>query len=243
MTVGASRQKPASGGASSTSGSPSGSGGTSFYGGSGGSDAEAGRSGADDGGSGGVGGGQAGGGGSDEGGSAGTGGKAGAGGTGGAGEPTVTCATKPLTARNTWVATASHESIGNGMESDGLYNPASHLLDSSMSERWSSGKPQNGDEWLQIDFGAAVTLSRVTMQHGTGTDAADYARSYTLRVSNTAQDFNATVRAMGTGALQTATIVNLPAPATGRYLTIRQTGIADAGEWWSIAELQVACVD
>jgi hypothetical protein len=126
------------------------------------------------------------------------------------------------------------------MESDVLYNPAAHMLDGNLSERWSSGKQQSGDEWIQIDFGKVVTLSDITLQHGS--DTADFPVAYAVRVSNTSGDFTATVRASGSGATGAQLVIMLATPATGRYLTIRQTGATDF-EWWSIAELQVTCSD
>jgi hypothetical protein len=172
------------------------------------------------------------------GGAAGSAGKGGTGGTGGGGS--MACSSNPLSARATWIATASHSSLGNGMESDVLYNPASHMLDGNLSERWSSGKQQSGDEWIQIDFGKVVTLSDITLQHGT--DTGDFPVAYTVRVSNNSGDFNASVRASGAGAEGAELAIMLAAPATGRYLTIRQTG-ASTFPWWSIAELQVSCSD
>jgi hypothetical protein len=172
------------------------------------------------------------------GGTAGSAGKGGNGGTGGS--SAVTCSSNPLSARGTWVATASHSSLGNGMESDALYNPASHMLDGALAERWSTGKQQSGDEWIQIDFGKVVTLSDITLQQGN--DPGDFPIAYAVRVSNNSGDFNATVRANGAGANGAQVVIALAAPATGRYLTIRQTG-ASTFEWWSIGELQVACSD
>lgn len=83
------------------------------------------------------------------------------------------------------------------MESDALYNPTSHMVDDDLSERWSTGKSQSGDEWMLVDFGTIVTLSDVALQHGD--DTADYPRNYAVRVSNASQDFNAAVRASGAG--------------------------------------------
>jgi hypothetical protein len=109
---------------------------------------------------------------------AGSGGKAGSGGTGGSGgassagtggsggsggsAPVAKCADHAISAKTKWVATASSASIGNSMESDGLYNPPEHMTDGLYNERWSSGKKQDGTEWIQIDFGATVNLTRVT---------------------------------------------------------------------------------
>jgi hypothetical protein len=124
------------------------------------------------------------------------------------------------------------------MESDGLYNPPAHMVDGNLSERWASGKPQSGDEWIQIDFGATVALSSVTLAAGTATN--DYPRTYALRASATAQDFTAPILASGDGKVGDNTITLVKA-ATGRYLTIEQTANAVSETWWSISELMVTC--
>jgi hypothetical protein len=177
-----------------------------------------------------------------EGGSAGSAGAAGKGGSGGSGggAPTVKCADHPLTLKTTWKVSASHSSLGNMMESDGLYNPPIHAIDGSSSERWSTGKYQEGDEWFQVDFGAVSTITQVTLQVF-GKDTADYPRGYAVRVSNADLDFNAAPVASGAGATG-STSITLAAPATGQYLLIRQTGITGES-WWTIDELLVGCTD
>jgi hypothetical protein len=179
--------------------------------------------------------------------SGGSGGKGGSGGSGGT-PSTIKCSDHPLTLKSTWGEAASSSSLGNGMESDGLYNPPSHLTDGNINERWSTGKPQSGDEWFQIDFGAEVTLSQITMQLGSNPN--DWPRGYAIRVSNldavsNVAAFSAPVLANGVGAMSTDVVVSLPDPVTGRYLLVRQTGVveAPAESWWTIAELLVGCVD
>lgn len=184
-----------------------------------------------------AGGGKAGTGGS-AGGKAGAAGSSGSGGTGG-GTSVVGCADHPVPVdKTTWKATASSSSVGTGVETDGLYNPPEHMLDGSFSERWSSGKAQSGDEWIQIDFGVVVTLTDLTLNPGN--DAGDYPRSYAVRISNKSEDFAAAVKASGTGMTGT-TFVHFSTPVTGRYLTVRQTGLT--GPWWTIAEVLVGCTD
>ena len=58
-----------------------------------------------------------------------------------------------------------------------------NLLDGKIT-RWSTGKAQSGDEWLQLDFGATVTINHVNLQQGDDTN--DYPRTYSVIVSNTA---------------------------------------------------------
>jgi hypothetical protein len=182
-----------------------------------------------------------------KGGSAGSAGKGGGGGS--AGTPsTVKCSDHPLTLKSTWTDAASISSLGNGMESDGLYNPPEHLTDALPNERWSTGKPQSGDEWIQIDFGAVVTLSQITMQIGSNIN--DWPRGYAIRVSNldavsNVAAFSAPVLASGAGAASTDVVVSLAEPVEGRYLLVRQTGVVEppAMSWWTITEVLVGCVD
>jgi hypothetical protein len=181
-------------------------------------------------------------GGSGSGGSAGnstSGGTAGTSGIGGSGSEL--CADHPLSPRSTWIASASTFSSGNGMESDALYNPPSHLIDGSYSERWASGKTQSGDEWIQIDFGLTVAVSAITLN--VSVDTGDYPRAYAIRLSNKAQDFAASILASGQGSPGN-TVIQLAQPATGRYMTVRQTGVNNQNTgWWTIAEVLISCTN
>ena len=162
-------------------------------------------------------------------GASGTGGNAGSSGTGGTGPIVPVCADHPLTARTSWKATASHPTSGD---------LPPNLLDGKIT-RWSTGKAQSGDEWLQIDFGAAVTINHVNLQQGDDTN--DYPRTYSVIVSNTAKDLNGTVSGTGSGKTGVSTAILLPTLATGRYLLIKQT--ATSLSWWSAEEIEVSCSD
>lgn len=147
------------------------------------------------------------------------------------------CASNPLSPRTMWTASASQSSLGNGTEGDTAYNPPSHAIDGNVAERWSTGKPQAGDEWLQINFGRTVAIDRITLQP----DAMDFPRGYAVRVSSTSMNFAAPVLASGAGQAAGNTVINLTTPAVGRYLLISQTGTNTL--WWSVAELTVGCTD
>jgi hypothetical protein len=136
--------------------------------------------------------------------------------------------------------TASHSSLGNSQESDPLYNPPSHANDGSISERWSTGKPQAGNEWLAIDFGVRVAIGQVTLQ--LGTSSTDHPRGYAIRVSDMPLDIAAPVLVSGAGQPSVDAAIVLVAPTIGRYLLISQTGAASSS-WWSVAEVNVACAD
>jgi hypothetical protein len=135
-----------------------------------------------------------------------------------------------ITATSTWVPSVSSHSSDSA---------ASNLTDNSAT-RWTSGKPQAGDEWLQIDFGAVVNLRRINLQQGTDS-ANDYPRSYAVYVSNSALDSSGPVRASGTGTSGVTTTILLSSVASGRYLYLKQLGTSLS--WWSIEELEVTCLD
>ncbi len=139
------------------------------------------------------------------------------------------CEDHPITARSSWVPSASHS------DSAGL---PPNLLDGKIT-RWSTGKAQAGDEWLQIDFGASVTLNHVNLQQGDYTN--DYPRTYSVIVSNTAKNLAGSVAATGSGKSGASTAILLPALATGRYLLLKQTG--SSLSWWSVEEIEVSCSD
>lgn len=176
-----------------------------------------------------------------------SGGSNGTGGSGGS-APGPKCSDHPLTAKSTWSASALLASVGNGMESDGLYNPPKHVLDGLLAERWSTGRPQNGTddkEWLEIDFKQEVSLDvvQVMLLSDLGGNANDYPRGYEIRLSNSSMNTAAPVRASGAGAAGTNLTVSFPTPISGRYLHIKQTGSTTGTEWWTVTEIYVSCTD
>jgi hypothetical protein len=165
--------------------------------------------------------------------SGGSGGSAGSGGAGGSGGSTSvqTCAKNPIPARSAWVVTASKS--GNGA-------PTSNAHDGDVATRWTTGADQVGGEWLQIDFGKAVTLTKLTLMLGNSAD--DYPRNYATRFSNSSGNMAAPVLVSGMGAKGVDTVLNFPAGTTARYVLISQSGKV-TGLWWSVAEIQAACAD
>lgn len=145
-----------------------------------------------------------------------------------------------LPAKATWLTTASvFDKPGVICTNQEPYN----ATDGDPTTRWTSGKAQSGDEWLQVDFGSIVVFNRVTLD--SFVEAAecgapgDYPRHFQIRVSNSTQNFGAPVLLEGNGTVD-ATMIDFPKPATGRYLLISQTGIADPS-WWSVFELDASC--
>lgn len=145
----------------------------------------------------------------------------------------------PELSRSGWTASASSSNLTNA-PGDLLYNPPENTLDGNLSTRWSSGKPQAGDEWFQIDFGRTVTVSSLVLDMGEDADVQsylDYARAYSVSVSDSSEDLSADSLAEGEGAAP-ITEISLQGGALGRYLLVRQTG--QSTDWWSIHELRAA---
>jgi hypothetical protein len=166
-----------------------------------------------------------------------TGDGAGAGGTGGD-EGVVRphlCEGAPIPLKASWKASASHSSIGAG-EFD---NPPENVMDQT-TKRWSTGKAQSGDEWLQVDFGVSAAIRELTFTL-LPDDAEDYPRNYQIRISDKALDFTGTVRASGAGMLGQTLVVTLVEPVVGRYLLVQQKGAA-VENWWSVSELSATCL-
>jgi F5/8 type C domain len=155
--------------------------------------------------------------------------QAGGGGVGGTPDGPI-CSEHTITAKATWVASASSHSPGE---------PASNVIDNTTA-RWSTGKPQSGDEWLQIDFGQTVYIRRVNLQQGTA-DSNDYPRMYSLCVSDISVDLSCTALASGVGDSGVTTTIQLSKPFAGRYLLIKQLG--SSLSWWSVEEIEVSCFD
>ncbi|HEX2877204.1 MAG TPA: discoidin domain-containing protein [Polyangiaceae bacterium] len=90
----------------------------------------------------------------------------------------VRCEDHPISEKSRWSVTASSSSLGNGVETDPLYNPPSHVADGALDERWASGQPQEDGQWFHVDFGVEVALSHVILQQGRDLD--DFPRGYEI---------------------------------------------------------------
>lgn len=144
-------------------------------------------------------------------------------------------------AKSTWTATSSGYcgQVGMCADPNGPF-PPTYAIDTLTTTRFSTGKPQAGDEWIEIDFKVPSKLDGITIY----TDAAnglDYPRHYEVRLSNTSGNMVAAVLAEGDG--MTGTLNVTFAETTGRYLLVSQTGAVMNAEtsWWSLHDLNVSC--
>ena len=168
-------------------------------------------------------------------GAGGTGGKAGAGGTGGT--PNGTCAQNPITAKNTWMATAVPEVTSACPDVSDYCAPAERAIDSMPSTRFSTGQAREGDEFLQIDFGDSVTVSRVVISTAAG--SGDYTLGYEIRMADTEGAVAGSAVIIAGDGMQGTTTINFPSPKTGQFLRIDQTKAMSG--WWSVTEVDVSC--
>jgi len=140
-----------------------------------------------------------------------------------------------LVAQASLVAAASH----NGAL-------AGRLLDGDRRSRWYSGKPQSGDEWIQItlDRTRLVTHVRLEMERRS---FGDYPRHLLVEASDDGRTFR---QVHDDGALTSlaVTVVSRPqqpdidipiAPTAARVLRIRQTGRTPRMWFWAVHEVRV----
>ena len=128
-----------------------------------------------------------------------------------------------------WTATAS--------SSSGLDVP-SRAIDGYPSTRFGTGKDQAGNDFLQIDLGASVTLSQVVLDN-TGGFQNDYPRGYAVMLSTDGVTFPTTV-AMAAVTTAPGPTLTIPfAAQAARSVKIANTGTVAL--WWSVDELRLTC--
>jgi hypothetical protein len=121
----------------------------------------------------------------------------------------------------------------------------SRMFDGDGETRWLTGRPQNGDEWIRLEFDRPLDITHIELQTA-ARSFGDYPRA--LRIESTAADGTTTVlaegamliahgRALAAGGAMPVLDIALPAAQT-RVLTIRQTG--RTRRWfWSVHELAI----
>lgn len=119
---------------------------------------------------------------------------------------------------------ASHTSASEGL---------SHAIDGNRATRWTTGRPQQGDEWFEIDLGYQTDISEIVLDAGdTGNDSPAHYRVFIS--SDRTQWGDPVLEGRSQGKVLT---LKVP-PTPGRYIRIEQLGTS-GGMYWSIAELQV----
>lgn len=111
---------------------------------------------------------------------------------------------------------------------------ARQALDKNVDTRWTSGKPQSGDEWFLVDMVRTAEIAGILLD--TSRSLKDYPRGYEVYAYVDESNPGAPV-AKGEGSGPVLEIRF--APVSARFLKIVQTGRVDDGWWWSIDELRV----
>lgn len=118
------------------------------------------------------------------------------------------------------------------------------MVDGDEATRWTTGRPQSGDEWVRIEFNRPRDIARVILVTRA---AVDYPRELAVESSSDAPPvalfkdrvlpaFGQSIAALSVEQGSPQIVVDLPRNLT-RRLTIRQTG--RARRWWSVHELRL----
>ena len=126
-----------------------------------------------------------------------------------------------LVNRKSWKLSASN---GTG--------EVNNAIDGKGASRWSSGRPQRGGEWFQIELPKVSKISELILDAGSSTD--DYPRGYEVRVMVSGEWSKVLARGAGKSPV---TMIGLPL-VEAKILRITQTG-NDRGKHWSIHDLQI----
>ncbi|MBD0739763.1 discoidin domain-containing protein [Streptomyces sp. CBMA29] len=133
----------------------------------------------------------------------------------------------PTTAAHAADTLLSQGKPATASSTEGAGYPASAAVDGDAGTRWASA--WSDPQWLQVDLGAASTVSKVVLNW------ENYATAYQIQVSDTGTGGWTTIYSTttGTGGTQTLTV-----SGTGRYVRINGT-VRNNGYGYSLWEFQV----
>ena len=129
-----------------------------------------------------------------------------------------------LVNRKDWKLTASHDQAG-----------CNNAVDGNAGSRWSSGRPQAGGEWFQIELPKTSKISEILLDtRGSGMDSPD---AFEVTVSLDGKTWSKPV-ARGRGpASKPVVAIGLPL-SRAKFVRITQVGSRN-GKHWSIHEMQI----
>ena len=130
---------------------------------------------------------------------------------------------QPLPNRQTWKATASHNS-----------ESAKLALDGNIETRFDTRAGQEPGMWFQVELPTPTEISGLFLDMGKS--ANDYPRGYKVELSDDGKTWQKPVAA-GKGAAGSMTI-EFP-PVRTKFVRITQTGPKTPGTFWSIHEFQL----
>jgi hypothetical protein len=147
-------------------------------------------------------------------------------GTAGASPPDAAIEAPPPTPYSAaqWKPTASITAAGTA-------DLPPNAFDGNITTRWTTGRPQTGDETFLIDMGVSQSVGRVVIDDTT--NPMDFPAAYALEISTN----NTTFTSVKTGTGTTVTDIQF-VPAMARYVRVRQTGTTPV-DWLSIDEIRI----
>ncbi len=110
---------------------------------------------------------------------------------------------------------------------------ATLAIDGKDDTRWDTTRPQQPDDWFQIDLGKRQRIGRISLE--ARRSAGDFPRLLDIQVSDDGADWGKSMVSL-TGVAGDND-VTLP-PTTTRYIRLVSTG-SDPGAWWSTHEIRV----
>jgi hypothetical protein len=119
-----------------------------------------------------------------------------------------------------WTATASATQEGGSTDA---------AFDGALGTRWSSGKPQTGDDWYQLDLGSVACISSLWIVSAGG----DFAKAFAVEVSVDGVLYVPVSKGDGAAVSHLEFAAHL-----ARFVRIKQVGNGGAN-WWSIQEIEV----
>lgn len=114
-----------------------------------------------------------------------------------------------------------------------------NAVDGLPATRWSTAMGQGPGQYLQLDFGAWLRVSRLALVSG-GSAVADYLRGYELQASQDGVTFN-TLLASGTQPLPPPGGVQIIDFFPTSLRALRINSIQPSGNRWSVHELNLDC--
>ena len=105
-------------------------------------------------------------------------------------------------------------------------------VDGDLFTFWSTGKPEQGDEWFIIDMGAVHAIASIELENSWA--PYDYPREYQVLLSDDGVQWTTSVKGNGT---QSITTIDLDSQK-GRYVKLEQRG-THKKYWWSISDIRI----
>jgi hypothetical protein len=148
-------------------------------------------------------------------------------------EPLTCLDRKSLTVSASRTHTGPFTSYSKGKWFDKQDGSPLDAMDGDLYTFWSTGSPQQGDEWFLIDMESRRSISYIELENSWC--PYDYPREFSVSLSDDGETWGAPV-VTGAGT-QSITRIDIPQQET-RFIRIAQTG-QHPKYWWSVSDLRI----